>query len=435
VSDGLIQHDWPLLDASPQARLLEVGGMAGVWCYRLFAAIGAVALLASASPAEAGIGSRHAPSAVKAVCPGRPGVPRCAALVRIDTRTGTPLAFPSPPGLDPPDFWSAYTLPAQTGPAWNWNGQTVAIVDAYDDPTAGADLNRYRSQFGLPPCTAANGCFVKVNQFGRHNYPSFDAQWAFEISIDTQMVSALCASCRIVLVETKSNSFNQLFTGIDQAYAQGANAISLSWGTTEFSGTGTFGSETNYDPHFQQHTPAGQNAAVTAASGDSGKLWYPAASPYVTAAGGTSLTRDSVTGTWNEAAWDDSGAGCSPYEPQPEWQSTITNITSACATRAGADVAFNATDLSIYDSAGYQNQTGWFAATGTSDSAPAIAAIYALAGNATSTISGSHPYAHTSSLYDITQFANPTCPTALCGPGPGWDGPTGLGSPRGTSGF
>jgi subtilase family serine protease len=147
------------------------------------------------------------------------------------------------------------------------------------------------NQFGLPPCTAANGCFVKVNQFGRHNYPSIDAQWAFEISIDTQMVSALCASCRIVLVETKSNGFNQLFTGIDQAYAQGANAISLSWGTNEFSSTGTFRSETNYDPHFQQRTPAGHTTAVTAGSGDSGHLWYPAASPYVTAVGGTSATR------------------------------------------------------------------------------------------------------------------------------------------------
>jgi subtilase family serine protease len=404
-----------------------------------FGAFAVVATLALAANAGAGPGATRAArpaSADKAVCQAVPGAVRCAALVAVDARNGTPLAYPSPPGLDPPDFWSAYDLPAQTNSAWSWNGETIAVVDAYDDPTLEADLNTYRSQFGLPPCTQANGCLVKVNQFGRKNFPSFDQQWAFEISIDTQMASALCAGCRIVVVETKNNSFPNLFAGVDEAYAENADAISLSWGTNEFSGNGNFASETGYDAHFQQHTPSGRTAAVTAASGDAGRLWYPAASPYVTAVGGTSVTRDAATGAWDEVAWSLSGAGCSIYEPQPAWQSAVANITGACAARAGADVAFNATDLSIYDSAGYEDQTGWFAASGTSDSAPAIAALYALAGNASNVVYGSYPYAHTAALYDVTQFPEASCSQPIfCNPGPGWDGPTGLGSPRGTGGF
>lgn len=400
--------------------------------FLLVVALAAVGLVAAAP----GAGAASPASAVRPVCPPRTQAARCAALVASDPQTGAPLSYPSPPGLDPADFWSAYGLPSQTGTSWSWNGETVAVVDAYDDPTVEADLNAYRSAFGLPPCTSAHGCFVKVNQQGRKSYPSFDEQWAFEISIDTQMVSALCASCRIVLVETKSNTFPNLFAGVDEAYALGARTISLSWGTTEFAGSGRFGSETDYDSHFEQRNAAGETVAVTAASGDSGALWYPAASPDVTAVGGTSLDFDATTGTWNEIAWLSAGAGCSLYEPQPSWQSAVPAIASVCSRRAGADVSFNASDLSIYDTAGYENQTGWFSASGTSDSAPAIAAVYALAGNADRVGAGSYPYDHASSLYDVTQFQSASCAQPIfCNPEPGWDGPTGLGSPRGTGGF
>lgn len=393
----------------------------------------AVVLVGGRAPAGAGNPSTHN----RAVCAAHrsAGVARCAASVAVDARTGTPLAYPAPPGYNPSDFWAAYDLPDQTGTGWSWNGQTVAIVDAYDDPTVEHDLAVYRAQFGLPPCTAGNGCLVKVNQNGRTSYPAFDQTWAFEISIDTQMVSALCAQCRILLIETKNNNFLSLFAGVDEAYALGANVLSLSWGTPEFSGTGRNGSETNYDPHFQQRNRTGHNVAVAAASGDSGQLWYPAASPYVTAVGGTELGHDASTGAWIEDGWYDAGAGYSRYEPQPAWQAAIPELAKACSHRAGVDVSFNATILSIYDSAGFQNQPGWFAATGTSVSTPAIAAVYALAGNAANVTAGAYSYAHRTGLADVTQYPNFSCSTALCSVGSGWDGPTGLGSPRGTSAF
>ena len=361
------------------------------------------------------------PSHLVRVCRSGPGG-RCAAQVAVDP-SGQPLATGSPNGFNPPDFWSNYQLPPQTGSTWAWNGQTVALVDAYDDPNAEADLNTYRSQFGLPPCTTGNGCFVKVNQRGTKHYPRFDELWAFEISIDTQMVSALCADCRILLIEAKSQTFTNEFGAVDEAYKLGADEISLSWGTDEFAG------ETAYDQHFQQRNADGHTVAVTAASGDSGypHLWYPAASTDVTAVGGSSLPGD--------FAWDDAGSGCSPYEPQPAWQAALPELAGACSGRAGADVAFNATAMSVYDSAGFDGRTGWMGASGTSVSTPAIAAVYALAGNASSVVAGSYPYGHRDSLFDVTQFPNATCPNALCSAGTGWDGPTGVGAPRGTGGF
>jgi hypothetical protein len=356
---------------------------------------------------------------------------RCAALVGVD-KSGLPAASGSPTGYDPADFWSAYQLPPQAGSSWVWNGETVAIVDAYDDPNVGSDLNTYRSQFGLPPCTSGNGCFVKVNQRGGPNpFPRFNELWAFEISIDTQMVSALCSRCRILLIEVKSQSFSDEFAGIDEAYRLGADVISNSWGTDEFAG------ETTYDAHFQQRNAAGRTVAVTAASGDSGypHLWYPAASPYVTAVGGTTLGTDLSTGSLTDFAWDSAGSGCSPYEPQPAWQSALPELGSVCQGRAGADVAFVAAGVSVYDSAGFQGRTGWMAAAGTSVSTPAIAAVYALAGNPATVVAGSYPYANRGSLFDVTRFPNSTCSNTLCSAGTGWDGPTGLGTPRGTGGF
>lgn len=385
----------------------------------------AVALVWTVGVAAAGGGGRYV-----RVCHASGGG-RCAASVAVDA-SGLPLVTSSPSGYGPPDFWSVYQLPPQTGASWAWNGRTVAIVDAYDDPNVEADLNTYRSQFGLPPCTRSNGCLVKVNQRGRTNqFPRFNELWSFEISIDTQMVSALCAGCRILLIEVKSESFSDEFAGIDEAYALGADVISNSWGTDEFAG------ETAYDSHFRQRNAAGRTVAVTAASGDSGypHLWYPAASPLVTAVGGTMLGTDLSTGSLSDFAWDSAGSGCSPYEPRPAWQSALPELSGVCSGRAGADVAFVAAGVDVYDSAGFEGRTGWMAAAGTSVSTPAIAAVYALAGNASSVTAGSFPYAHRGSLYDVTRFPTSNCSSALCGAGTGWDGPTGLGTPRGTGGF
>ncbi len=176
--------------------------------------------------------------------------------------------------------------------------------------------------------------------------------------------------------------------------------------------------------------------AITASSGDSGfGVEYPAASQFVTAVGGTTLTRASNSRGWTETAWSGAGSGCSAFETQPSWQHSNTNITAHCSRRAVADVSAVAnpsTGVDVYDS---YREPGWLVFGGTSVASPIIASIYALAGNAASVTYGSFPYSHTSSLNDVTSGSNGSCGNDLCTAGTGWDGPTGLGTPNGTGGF
>ncbi len=326
----------------------------------------------------------------------------------------------SPAGYGPADLQAAYNLPAST----TGSGPTVAIVDAYDDPKAESDLAVYRSQYGLPPCTTANGCFRKVNQTGGTRYPRADRGWAQEISLDLDMVSAICPSCRILLVEANSNSFRDLGAAVNEAAALGANAISNSYGSS-----GEFSGETNLESYYRH-----PGIAVTASAGDNGYgVAYPAASQYVTAVGGTSLTPDASSSRgWSETVWSGTGSGCSAYIPKPSWQ------TDGCGKRTVADVAADAdpgTGVAVYDSYSYQGLSGWLVFGGTSVASPIIASIYALAGNTGSVTYGSYPYSHTGSLNDVTGGSNGNCGTYLCTGGTGYDGPTGNGSPNGTGGF
>ena len=156
------------------------------------------------------------------------GFASCFALRRDDV-TGVKGVRPldvTPQGYGPADLQSAYNLPANGGA-----GQTVAIVDAFDDPNAEADLAVYRQQFGLPPCTTANGCFRKVDQRGGTDYPPPDAGWAGEISLDLDMVSAAAPSAHILLVEADDNCIDNLAAAVDQAVAMGAKYVSNSYGT------------------------------------------------------------------------------------------------------------------------------------------------------------------------------------------------------------
>jgi hypothetical protein len=207
----------------------------------------------------------------------QPGYAACLAEVVTSAKTDKPLARPkasTPSGYFPADLHSAYALPT-TGGA----GQTIAIVDAYDDPTAEADLGVYRSQFGLGSCTTSNGCFRKVNQTGGTTPPRADAGWAEEISLDVDMASAICPSCRILLVEASSSSLNDLGTAVNTAASLGATQISNSYGGSEFS------TESSAES-FYNHP----GIAITASSGDAGYgVEFPAASRYVTAVGGTTL--------------------------------------------------------------------------------------------------------------------------------------------------
>ena len=351
------------------------------------------------------------------VCPGAaPATARCHSLVRVDN-SAQPLATSGPTGYNPGDLTAAYNL--GSGGA----GQTIAIVDAFDDGKAESDLAVYRSQFGLPACTTANGCFRKVNQNGGSSYPRGDAGWAEEISLDLDMASAICPSCKILLVEATTNSFANLAAAVDRAVAMGATVVSNSYGGSEYSG------EVSDQAHFNH-----PGVAITVSSGDNGYgVEFPAASQYVTAVGGTTLRRDGTTTRgFTETVWSGAGSGCSAFIAKPSWQTD-----AGCARRTVADVSAIAdpnTGVSVYDT--YRlHPGGWLVFGGTSVAAPIIAGVYALAGNAGS-IDGSFPYSNAALLFDVTAGSNGSCgSTYLCTGKVGFDGPTGNGTPNGSGAF
>ena len=402
--------------------------------------IGVVALalstgsgIASAAPtaaaenvAVASVPNIHQHKTARLCTAPKSGQAACNAIRQTDTvepkaltaAAVTPNATPS--GYGPTSLRSAYNLTA-TGSA----AATVAIVDAYDDPNAESDLAAYRTQFGLPACTTANGCFKKVNGNGATSpLPTGNTGWAGEISLDIQMVSAVCPNCHILLVEAASSSNTNLYKAEDTAYASGAKFISNSWGGSESSG------ETSSDTHFNH-----PGVAITVSTGDDGYgTEYPATSQYVTAVGGTSLTTSTNARGWSETAWSGAGSGCSSYETKPAAQA---GVTTGCTRRAVADVSAVAdpnTGVAVYQTYG---GSGWTVYGGTSVAAPIIASVYALAGApGASDLAGQYPYAHTGSLWDVSSGTNGSCATAvLCTSGAGWDGPTGLGTPNGTAAF
>lgn len=411
-----------------------------------YAAAGAVLILAmlpgsalarSAGPPPAIAGhlpASTAPSHPTGTVPTRracsaPTTPReaaCEALVRTDAteHQGTLRVGAVPQGFGPADLQSAYKLPSATAGA----GRTVAIVDAYDDPYAATDLAKYRAQYGLPPCTVASGCFRKIDQRGGHDYPARDMGWSIEISLDLEMVSAACPKCRILLVESDSAYLNDLGSAVNEAVAQGAKYVSNSYG-----GGDGFDGEAQMDAQYYTHP----GVVLTASGGDNGYPGgFPASSPHVVAVGGTSLTRDPASARgWSETAWADAGSGCDadfdPFFTKPTWQHD-----SGCSNRTYDDVsavADPATGLAVYDSYGLP---GWLVVGGTSASAPLIASTYALAGvPVDGTSPASYPYAHPGALNDVTSGSNGSCGSEVCTAGPGYDGPTGLGTPRGVSAF
>jgi len=356
----------------------------------------------------------------KAVChgPAAAGAARCHSQVVTDQK-GSPNAAGAPSGYGPVQFRTGYGL-TTTGSSTT----TIGIVDAYDDPNIESDLGVYSTQFQLPSCTTANGCFKKVNQTGGTSYPAKNAGWALEISLDVEIAHAVCPSCKILLVEATTNSFANLLTAEDYAVGH-ATIVSNSWGGGESS------SETSNDSHFNHiGTP------ITFSSGDGGYgVEYPAASQYVTAVGGTTLNLNADNTYKSESVWSGAGSGCSAYEPKPTWQTD----TTGCVRRTVADVAADAdpnTGAAVYDTVRYQGRSGWFRVGGTSLASPLIAAVYALAGNATSTVDGKYPYLHTTSLHDVTSGSNGSCGGSyLCTGVVGYDGPTGNGTPNGTSAF
>jgi subtilase family serine protease len=357
-----------------------------------FAAVAAPAAAQSRVSPQADFGLSH-----RAVCPGPAAgdAARCHAQVVTD-RGGTPVADVTPGGLRPVNVKAVYNFP--TSPTAG-AGKTIAIVDAYDDPTAEYDLNVFSAQFGLPACTTANGCFRKVNQSGGTTYPRADAGWALEISLDIQWAHAIAPGAKILLVEASSNSFTNLLTGVDYAKTQ-ASYVSMSWGAGEFSG------ETTYDSHFVQ-----SGVSFFVSSGDAGlPAEYPSASRNVISVGGTTLHFDSAGNFTSETGWTEGGGGCSAYESATTAQSSFADYAQvACGgKRATPDVALDAdpaSGVAVYDSTRYYGRKGWFVVGGTSASAPMWAGRSAVAG---AIVDSSFVYASPSTITfrDITSGNN-----------------------------
>jgi subtilase family serine protease len=347
-------------------------------------------------------------------------LPDRAVCLAIRHETVTAQGQPVPKdataaGYGPSAIRSAYGLSGSSS-------ATVAIVDAFDDPAAEADLATYRSHFGLPACTTKNGCFRKTDASGGTKYPRVNAAWAQEISLDLDMVSATCPSCHILLVEARSDYMYDLSVAVQYASTQpGVTAISNSYGGAD-----------SPEPSAYNHP----GIAITASTGDSGYgVKSPASYPHVIAVGGTSLNR-SVSGPrkWTESAWTHAGSGCSTLNPKPAWQLATTR----CAGKANTDVSAVAdpsTGVAVYDSIYLQGWGGWMTFGGTSVSAPIVASIYALSRN-TAGYPAAYTWAHASGLNDVKSGDNGKClVTVWCHSASGWDGPTGLGTPNGLSAF
>jgi len=330
-------------------------------------------------------------------------------------------ATATPTGYGPAQLRAAYRVPSG-------GSAVVAVVGAYNDATVQADLDTYSRAFGLPilPTCASSGqrgCFVRINQRGGATFGTKNSGWALETALDTQAIHAMCAGCRIELVEADTASTANLLAAVDQAVAAGAQVVSMSWGGSESS------SETSLDAHFRH-----PGVIFTASSGDAGYgVIYPAASSSVIAVGGTHLVA-TASGRNSETVWSGSGSGCSRYEAKPTWQHD-----SACARRSVADLSADAdpaTGAAIYSSTS-PSGGGWFVVGGTSLSAPLVAGMVGVAGGGTQTTVMSRLYASlgTSRLFDVTSGRNGSCSTYLCQAVGGYDGPSGIGSLIGLGAF
>lgn len=328
----------------------------------------------------------------------------------------------APSGLSPAQVVKAYNFSAIANQG---QGQIIAIIDAFDHPNAEADLGVFSSTFGLPPCTTANGCFQKI--FANGTPPAPDVGWGVEIALDIQWAHAIAPQAKIMLVEAGDNSFTNLFKAINVAIQNGANVISMSWGSSEFSNEGSF------DPTF--NIP---NIAFTAASGDNGHgIWYPASSPFVIGVGGTTLNVDASGNYLSEVAWSGSGGGISAFEAAPAYQLNFPLPNNPNNMRGEPDVAYGAdpnTGFAVYDTFGHN---GWLVIGGTSAGAPQWAALIAIAKSAAgnplnginATLYNIAKANYGTNYNDITTGSNGTC-GVICNASVGYDYVTGLGSPK-----
>jgi hypothetical protein len=326
----------------------------------------------------------------------------------------------TPSGYSPAQMRHAYGFDTLTN---DGSGQTIAIIDAYDDPNIVADLNKFSTQFGLPLTTSGTFTFTKAFAQGS---ATGNASWGQEISLDVEWAHAIAPKANILLVETANNSFANLLGGVDYAVSHGAQVVSMSWGAGDFSG------ESGYDSHFNV-----SGVTFLASSGDSGgQVIWPSASPYVVSVGGTHLPLDSsgnLTGA--ETVWSSGGGGASHYEAEPGYQIGYGITLNG---RGTPDVSYNAdpyTGVAVYDSYAFQGQSGWLVFGGTSAGAPQWAGLIALVNQGRSaplssnSLTASPEYtAATGSVYS-TNYRDITAGSNGYTAATGYDLATGVGSP------
>lgn len=523
VNGGSTSHG-----ATSRGAVTAPGGSGGVRRARVRMIILAGPVLAAAfvavPAASAGVAhARVAASATvvnyavaKPVCKApKPGHAACFAMRLVRVKKGTPGARPyelaggalpsrvaagraatigPAGGLTPVDLATAYGFSSTT----SGSGQTVAIVDAYNDPDIDADLQTFDTQYGLATCSTSDRCLRVVNETGGSTLPPNDTTgWSMEESLDVETVHSVCENCKILLVEAKTESSADLEAAVKEAVALHATEISNSYGSPEAGSTAK-------DEAAYNH----RGVVITAATGDDGyyafdllasqgvinQPYEPASFNSVVAVGGTSLFLSQTGTRQSESVWNDNGVqdiwetvtglalgagggGCSTLVRAQGWQTHLRHWSAtACGThRLDADIAADAdpfTGFDVYDSfnCGSSCTTGWSTVGGTSLSSPIIAGMFALAG-------GSHGVAYPaltlyghlggSSLYDVTSGgngycdgegaaecgdpntlgegvldcdypANGTVPSAgdlACDAAPGFDGPSGVGAPRGLGAF
>lgn len=382
-------------------------------------ALALTALLASCSPgglssvpsgstASNGIASQTRAPLFSRALPG--GCPASTTATACSSQSVGTLTASYVSGFTPADIQAKYGLPSATSVAAG--APLLVVVSAYDTPNAENDLNVYRKQFGLPPCTSATGCFKRVNSSGTTSiWPSQNSAWNAETMLDLEMASAACAGCRLMLVEASSSGLGAIGNATQTAATFKPVAISESLGVPE----SVYPSTQTVDLEYKWNIPG---IAIVAATGDNGAPQFPAVSRYVIAAGGTQW--DPVSHA--ETAWNNAGGGCSINVPRPSWQ---TN-SYGCSTRGAGDVvAFaSATDgsgVAVYNS----SVGGWFQMIGTSVAAPIIAGAFAAANDYPKSGVGAAPlYAKASALGPLP----PGCQGKPCGT-------YGLGVPSGLAAF
>jgi hypothetical protein len=369
--------------------------------------------------------------------PARPGHMTCMSVRTTQHWSAISAAAPtiSNGPYGPADLRHAYRL-VKASPT-RGKGKLVAIVDAFSDPNAASDLAHFRNIFHLPPCTRANGCLHIVNQNGKRSpLPRPRADWAGEISLDLDMVSAICPKCHILLVEASNDLTSNLGIAVNRAVRMGAKFVSNSWGSSEFRGE-------NHFSHFFNHP----GHVIAFASGDFGfGPTFPADLQYVTSIGGTRLVHANTSRGWSEGVWGQTpsdpqhatASGCSHGQAKPSWQ-LVDAKPGGCFTRTENDVAAvadPATGVKVYDSFGTSTPFQVFG--GTSASTPIITGIYALAGHPkVRTYPAQYSYIRHGNLFDVKSGTNGTCSSRkyLCTGIGGFDGPTGFGTPNGIRAF